>query len=522
MMQVFHGDIVTCDQGGSVYKYLVEDKGRIVYVGDQLTRIYKHNSTMIDLGSRALLPAFGDGHIHFSSWSMFNSTYDVREAASFDEIGAIIREFAAADPKIPVLFGFGHSMHTVEEQRLITRTELDRYVKERPVYLVCYDGHSAVANTAALGLMPSHVRSARGFDLETGQILFDAFYKATDHISGKLPLRSLLSYILKGMDTLAGYGVGLVHTVEGLGYPRDMDVDMVRFLARGSQLNFRTYFQTMDLRKVQKRRLPRVGGCFECALDGCFGTRDAALLEPYSDDPGNRGILYHSNEEVANFVREAARRDLQVQLHCIGDAAVVQAVEAIEAALKEFPSQNHRHTLIHACLIPEETLEKIAALKIGITLQPGFLISPLEPAAYIEKLLGDRAGEVAPLKKMLDMGINVSGGSDAPVAGPDPLEGIYGACNHRDPAQSVSIAEALRMYTHNVARTSFDDLERGTLEEGKAADLVVLSENPLKVSPGDITRLEVEKTYLAGEEYTGGRSISRAALDSIRNLKKPV
>ncbi len=521
-MQVFQGDIVTCDQNNSVYKYLVEDKGRIVYVGDQLPRTYKHNSELIDLGTKALLPAFGDGHIHFSMWAIFDATCDVREARSIGELGAIIKEYASADRRARVLFGFGLSRHTLAEQRLVTRSELDRFIKDRPVYLVSYDGHFAVANSAAIGLMPSHIRSLNGFDIESGHILFEAFYKATNHIAGKFPVWALLSNILKGIDTIAGYGVGLVHTVEGIGYPRDMDVDMVRFMARGSRVNFRTYFQTMDIKKVQKRKLPRIGGCFTCALDGCFGAKDAALLEPYSDEPDNRGILFYSDEEVNNFVKQANRAGLQVQLHCVGDAAVVQAVQAIETALQDYPREDHRHTLIHAILVPGQTLEKIAELGISITSQPGFLEFPLEPAQYLEEILGDRARQSLPFKKIIKMGINLSGGSDGPVTKPNPIEGIYGACNHYDPQQSVSITEALRMYTYNIALNSFDEKQRGTLEEGKIADMVILNQNPLQITPEDLLNLKVEKTFLAGEEYVRGKTIPRAIIDSFKNRGKLV
>jgi len=519
-MQIFHGDIVTCDQNNSVFKYLVEDNGNIIYIGDEPTRTYLHSSEKIELGSRALLPAFGDGHIHFSNWAVFNSTFDVRNVTSLDEIGPVIRDYAASDKKARVITGTGHSMHTVAEKRLITRTELDQILKDRPVYLVSYDGQSAVANSAAIGLMPQNVRELRGFDLESGHISHEAFLKANDYITSKIPAPALINYILRGVDTLAGYGVGLVHAVEGIGFPRDMDVDLVRHVARGSQLNFRIYFQTMNLKKVLKRKLPRIGGCFECALDGCFGVKDAALLDPYSDDPGNSGILFYSDKAVTDFVKEANRAELQVQLHCIGDAAVVQAVSAIEAALLDYPREDHRHTLIHACLIPEQTLEKIASLDIGITLQPGVLTSPLEPVEYLESILGERAYKISPLKKLLDMGIKVSGGSDASVTVPDPIEGLYAACNYYDPEQSISIPEALSMFTCNIARTSFDENERGSLEEGKIADMVILNENPLQMSPGDLKRLKVENTYLAGQEYTPGKTIPRAIIDSLKNRAK--
>ncbi len=519
-MNIYHGDIVTCDRKGTVTSYLVEDGGKIVYVGDDPPNLYSRSSRVIELGSKALLPAFGDGHIHFSNWALFNGTFDVRFAASLAEVGEIVSRYAASDRSAKVLFGFGHTLQSVEEKRLITRSELDAAVKERPVYLVCLDGHSAVANTAAIGLMPQKIRELHGFDLVTGQLFHEAFLAATDFISGKVPVPRLLSYILKGVDTLAAYGIGLIHTVEGIGFPRDMDVDLVRFVAKGVKPQFRIYFQTMAVEKALKRKLPRIGGCFACALDGAFGSKDAALLEPYSDDPENSGILFYSDEQVNAFVKKANRAGLQVQLHCYGDAAIAQAVNAIEAALEDYPRSDHRHTLIHACLTPPWVLEKIAALGICMAIQPGFLTSDLEPPDYLQAIIGDRVKHYWPLKTIQEMGIVMNGGSDGPVTIPNPLDGIYSACNNPDPEQSLSIADALRMYTYNVAYTSFDEEVRGSLEEGKLADMIVLNKNPLQLDPTDLKELKVEQLYLAGEDYKPGKKLPQVIIDSLKNRSR--
>jgi predicted amidohydrolase YtcJ len=197
-----------------------------------------------------------------------------------------------------------------------------------------------------------------------------------------------------------------------------------------------------------------------------------------------------------------------MEFHVIGDAAVDQAIKALEGALNDHPRQDHRHTLIHACLISDEKLEKCAELGIGITLQPAFLASPLEPPRYLEEILGDRVKSSSPLRKMLDLGIHVSGGSDAPVTPPDPVEGIYAACNHPyDPAQSVTVQEALKMFTHEVAWTGFDDGDRGSLEEDKVADMVVLNGDPLDMNPKDLRSLKVMGLYLSGRKYKPGMGI---------------
>jgi len=307
---------------------------------------------------------------------------------------------------------------------------------------------------------------------------------------------------------MAKNGIGMMHTVEGVGFPRDLDVDMSRFFAKGQRNPFqiRVFFQTLDVNKVIKRKLPRIGGCFAAALDGCFGSMDAALIQPYKNT-NNNGVLFYSDEKVTEFAKEANRKGLQIEVHAIGDAAFDQAVNALESALKDHPRNDHRHTIIHACLPTERGLEKAANLGIGIAAQPAFLQWPLEPLSYIEDILGDRAYKISPFRTMLDMGLHISGGSDAPCTIPDPIEGIYSACNHYVEEESVTISEALRMFTYEAARMSFDEKERGSLEEGKIADLVILNKNPLKMKREDLRQLKSEGLILSGKPYKPNQSL---------------
>jgi predicted amidohydrolase YtcJ len=120
------------------------------------------------------------------------------------------------------------------------------------------------------------------------------------------------------------------------------------------------------------------------------------------------------------------------------------------------------------------------------------------------------------------MGIIMGGGSDGPVTIPNPIEGIYGACNNPVQSQALSIADALRMYTYNVAYTTFDEQERGSLEEGKLADMIVLNKNPLQLASADLKELKVEKMYLAGEEYKPGKKLPQVIIDSLKNRARPL
>ncbi|MCP4372117.1 MAG: amidohydrolase family protein [Deltaproteobacteria bacterium] len=519
-MQIFHGTIITCDKDNNVFSYLIEDNGKILHVGNDLPEIYA-NSKQIELGEKALIPSFGDGHIHFSNWALLAASFfDIRSARNFSETGEMIKTFIANNQKSKLVLCFGASKHSVEEKRLITRQELDDFCSDKPLIIICYDGHSCIINSHLLNKLPENIHKMRGFNKDTGQLFNEAFYAATDFISSMVPPLTLIKSIIKGYDLLAQNGIGMIHPVEGIGFPMDMDVTLVSLLARAqtkkNRFQTRLFFQTMDVKKVLKRKLPRIGGCFATALDGCFGACDAALVDSYSNDPDNKGILFYKDTDVIEFAKEANRAGLQIEMHAIGDAATRQAVMAIEEALKDFPRKNHRHTIIHACLMSPEDLGKCAKLEIGITLQPGFLISPLEPVEYLEEILGSRIKTGSPLRNMIDSGIHLSTGSDAPVTHPDPIEAIYGACNHPyDTNQSVSIQQALKMATYEVAWTSFDEHQRGSLEQNKIADMVVLNQNPLKMNPKDLLKLKTDRLYLSGKTYKPKMSIFNAMISGV-------
>jgi len=506
-MKVYSGTIISCDGGNRVHKYLVEDKGRILYAGAELPAQYR-GAPLHELGGKALIPCFGDTHLHFASYALFNAGLDVRAARSLPEMGALIENFAAGCGD-KILMGFGASTHSVEERRLISRAELDLACPKRPLYLVKYDGHACILNSALIGLLPDRIKSLRGFHQDTGEMNQEAFFAVTDFITRKIsPVRTLKN-MLRAVDDLARQGIGMMHTASGVGFPYDLDVTLETLVGRGVNTGFQTrlFFQTMDLEKIRQRKLPRVGGCFATALDGGFGSQDAALRRPYANAPENKGILFYSDEEVVKFAKQANREGLQIEMHAIGDAAFDQAVMALEAALKDFPRADHRHGIIHACLPTGEGLKKCAELGIQIPLQPAFLAWDLEPLDYLRTILGDRAGEISPLRTMTDMGIRLSGSSDAPCTPPDPVAGLHAACNHYVPGQSLTIAEALKLFTYNAAWTTFDEKERGSLEAGKYADMVLLNRNPLAMKPGELLQLKVEKLLLKGEPYKSGQGL---------------
>ena len=517
-MRVFkNAEFISCEENNRIFSCLVEKDGQILFTGNQLPEEFK-SCQAVDLNNQCVVPAFGDTHMHFSSFAYFNSGLDCRNVGDFDELGELIRGYIARGKKEKVILAFGCSAHTVKEKKLPSRHDLDR-ITDRPLMIVKYDGHAAVGNSALMTKMPAAILADPGFDKDTGWFYLNAFYRAVNSITQSVSLPALFKNLIAGSDYLAEKGIALVHTAEGVGFPLDLDVDFMRFANRGLPQTFQVFFQTLDVKKALSRKLPRIGGCFATALDGCFGSEDAALKDPYTNNPQSRGTLFYPQNEVDDYVMRANRAGLQVAVHAIGDAAIDQALAAFEAALNDFPRDDHRHIIIHADLMDKAAVERAAKLNLCIALQTPFLYWPQEPVDYLRHILGKRVENLIPLKSMLAAGITIAGGSDAPCTLPDPVAGIFAACNHPNPDESVSILDALRMHTAAPARLSFDEHTRGTLTNGKRADFAVLDKNPLQTPVEKLHAVKVEALYLKGKKYEGqeNRSIAGLLMDSARN-----
>ena len=501
-MKVYKGTVLSVDANDGVFKYLVEDNGVILFVGNELPEQYS-NAEIIDIGSRVLAPAFVDTHQHFASLSTFNAGLNVMEAESNEKIARMIGEYAAKT-KAKTIIAFGASPHSVKEGRLINREEIDAVCLGKEVMVVKYDGHACIVSTPLLNKLDSKLRKLRGYHPDSGEMNQEAFFACSDYISGSLSIPDLFRSMQNCTDYLASKGIGAIHTVSGVGFIANLDITIEKLFAKSLRNGFqiRVFPQALDTKVATSRSIPRIGGCFECALDGCFGSRDAALNDPYADAEGGDGILYYSDEKVIEFCKKANRLGLQIELHAIGDKAFDQATRALKAALDDYPREDHRHGIIHDCLPTEEGIQICKEYNIQMPVQSAFIGWKQEPDSYLEELLGtERASHLNPIKTFADNGIVVSFGSDAPCTDPDPIQWIHRAVNHSNPDERVSIQQALRMTTYNGAYTTFDEKERGSLEAGKIADMVILSDNPYEVKSNRISDIKVEQLILSGKPY---------------------
>lgn len=521
-MKIYKGNILTVNKSDDVNRYLVEDKGRIVFVGDELPEKYA-SGEMIDLGEKALIPSFCDTHQHFASFSSFHAGLNVMECGSNEEILQGIKEFKPRC-KEKIMIAFGASPYSVKERRLVSREEIDSVCDDKPVFMVKYDGHACVVNSALLKLVDSKVRGMRGYHPDTGEMNQEAFFAVSDYITGSIQIPALIRNMQKSVDYQASKGIGMIHTVSGVGFPMNMDISLEKWFAKSVQGGFqiRVFPQSLTIKVAKSRKLPRIGGCFECALDGCFGSHDASMIEPYVDELGGNGVLYYSDEKVINFCKEANRAGLQIEMHAIGDKAFDQATRALKAALDDHPRKDHRHGIIHDCIPTPEGMQICKDYHIQLPMQIAFDNWKQEPPEYTESILGpERNARLNPVRSFMEEGCVVSFGSDAPCTDPDPIVWLYKAVNHSNPAESVTVQQALRMCTYNGYYTTFDEKERGSLEVGKIADMVILSDDPYKMPKEKLCDLKVEKLILGGEDYKPqSRGVVGAVLKGIFSSKK--
>ena len=348
-MRSYHGTVICCDDPGTVCSWLVEHRGRILYTGKTLPAEYRR-SAVTELGKRVLLPAFCDTHLHFSSFALFHNGINVSALGSNEEILHVLKDVHEAS-RDEILIAFGLSPHSVREGRLVNRHELDTVLPRSPAVLVKYDGHGSVINSILLRMLPGGAAGLEGYDARTGEMSGEAHQAVIDYVTGTIPPVLLVKNMIRTYDFMVSRGFGMLHSAGGIGFPRDLDMDLERWVARGIRSGFQTRlsFQTMKTEKVLRRKMTRIGGCFRTALDGSFGSMTAALHSPYRGQSG-KGVLFYSDEEISDFCRKANREGLQISLHARGDAAFDQAARALDAALADYPREDHRHGIIHACL----------------------------------------------------------------------------------------------------------------------------------------------------------------------------
>lgn len=513
--------------------------GRVVYVGDAagVRRFQGPATRVVDLGGRAVLPAFRDSHIHLVTGGVELLACNVAGLATKEAVFGRVREYASAHPELPWVTGGGWDL-PLFPQANPRKEDLDALVPDRPAVLDSADGHSAWANSRALAL--AGVTRATP-DPEGGRIERDP---ATGEPTGTLResaagLVERLVPPLRPEDYIRGLRAGLalanrhgiVAIVEASAGP-DL-LDAYAALDRSRELSVRVLASlhvdtgrgTSEAARLTGLRRRYAGTRLKATAakifaDGVMEPHTAALLEPYVDRPGDRGTPLLEPEAFDRLAVALDRAGFQVHVHAIGDRAVRMSLDAFEAAGRANGFRDMRHHIAHLELVDPADIPRFRKLGAAANFQALWAYADPYITDLTLPILGPaRSRWLYPIASVAATGAALVGGSDWSVSSLDPLEAIEVALTRRSPddppgepwipEERADLETMLRAYTVNGAWLAREEAARGPLEPGKAADLVVLDRDPFAVPPQGLSEIRVLLTLLDGREVYREPSFAR-------------
>ena len=512
--------------------YSMEREGESYYgiavMGDQIAEVYASEGDItdeadevIDLQGQTMLPGFIDCHMHLLSYAQSLQSVNLRGAKSWEECKEKLIERAKQTPKGEWVRGAQFNHELWEVPKLPDRHELDTISTEHPIIIGRYCMHVHCCNSLALemaGLDRNYVPEAENAVLydengdPNGILLEDAVSPLLCVIPDKLATfdakKEAMYQVLKELNS---HGVVGAHPIQGKFCDAKEYLDIYQVLEQEGRLTARMYvnfdeYPVFSMRSGFGNNKLKYG-FFKIYSDGSLGSRGAALFEEYSDAPGVYGVINYSQEVMDEMVQKAYDMDLQIGIHAIGDKGLDIVLNAIEKAYFANPKPNQRFRLIHVMVVNEDLIARMKKLPVVLDIQPKFVSSNV---TWSEERLGpERAKYSYMWRRLVDEGFILTGSSDSPVEPYDPLMGAYAITTRQDlegnppegyhPEQRVTTFEALTMYTKNAAYASFEEDIKGTIAKGKLADLVILDQDPFRIEPKELLKVNVMKTYLGGE-----------------------
>jgi len=502
--------------------------------GNELRNRY-NAARSVDLGGRTVVPGFHDTHIHLGGHS--RRYIDFTDTTSLAQLTQQVADKAKELGRGEWITGGAWDEYHFNEQRKPLRGDLDAAAPDNPVVLTRAGGHSSVGNSKALQLADINKATP---DPPRGLIERDAggepngvIRERSDLFTRLVPkdkpadvreslfqnvreqLRLGITSVIEAGSSVDANVVGsyaeweLLYQKHGTELPRASVQVGFPSEAGNAQAGLAKLKEFGRKTGDGNDRL-RVGSIGEMPADGGFTGPTAWSLVDYKGQPGFRGRAFFTPEQIYANIEAGHQLGWQYGIHAIGDAAIAMTVEALDQALRKYPRGDHRHYLCHFTVLPpERTMELMAKNKIHIAQQPNFTYN-LE-GRYTETLEGKRLATNNALNTPIKRGIFMAFGSDNLPIG--PMVGLYAAVTRKGesgrvygPQEAVSMKDALTMYTRNGAFLTREEKLKGSLEPGKLADIVVLPEDLLAISPAKLLSLKVDMTIVGGRvvyERTG-------------------
>lgn len=503
---LLNGNIITMNIPNKREQAVAINDGKIARVGPNwvIEPLRRDNTKVVNLNGKTVLPGFIDSHLHASLTGICLNSVQLLTATSVAEVCELIHDHAIKTPCGKWVFGTLCVPWAMKERRFPTMAELDKVSEGHPVYIASVTLHSGVANSLAFEHIAIDTKLAGvEKDPSTGQptgafLTDDTHFYAVNKAYGTMSDEDIESCYQTTARLAVSRGATTIHCLDGQFVEGDRDVMALSDIQEKLQIHTLIMWQTMEVQKIVDMGLPRIGGCL--TLDGTAFEHTALMYDPYSDGPDVCGELYIPQGTVESFILKAQKAGLQVGMHAIGDRAVDILVKAYEKAHQAYPQEDIRHRVEHFITPTDWAMDKAVELGLALMMQPVFPYLWDQPdASEYTRLLGpNRRNRMEPFQEILKRGGIICGGSDSPVTEINPLLGIHAAVNNPNPVRTVSVEEALRMFTVNGAWVGKEEHIKGTIEQGKLADLVILDRDPYR-EPESIKDFRVKMTIVQGE-----------------------
>ena len=504
------------------FNTLVFDQGKVLATGDFAALSQKYpQATKVDAGGKVLLPGLIDAHGHVLGQGRLQQQLDLRDLDLSKTLDAI-KQFSRNQQSGDWLIGRGWNQVLWRGKQFPTRQQLDALDIDQPIWLRRIDGHAGWANSAAMeragitrqSKAPAGGEIIRDKNGEPTGVLVDNAMALLERVIPQPDLQEEKAALGTAFELALSLGLTGVHDA-GV---EKQTLEAYRQLAAEKAIPLRIY----PMISGDDKHLPElldagyVGApdeklyvrSIKVYADGALGSRGAALLQPYHDRPGEKGLLIHQKDALLKQIKMAADNKFQVNVHAIGDRANHIVLDIFHTLNKENDQKPFRHRIEHAQVLTLEDIEQFPTLNLIASMQPVHATSD-------KNMAGDRLGKerlegAYAWRKFLNQGTKIASGSDFPVEPVNPLFGLHAAVTRRDRQgqpekgwhveEAMTMEEALRSFTLDAAYASHQEQFIGNLEPGKFADFVLLDRDIFKIDPQEIWKAQVLETWVEGEK----------------------
>ena len=522
MRIIYINGVIDTITNGLKEAFVVENK-KFIYVGStkEALQYQTKESQIVDLQQKYVTAGFNDSHMHVLNYGYTLTMCPLAKVKSITELKQTLKAYIQKEKITKGAFvkgrGWNHDFFE-DEKRFPTRQDLDEVSLDHPILITRTCGHIAICNTKALEIfdIDENTPQVEGgyFDVKTGVFKENAI----DLINAKMPqptVEQIKEMLKRAFKSLNQYGITSAQSDDLLVFENYHDIleayhQLEQEQAMSVKIYEQSHFTSLESLKqfIDEGYHTGVGndyfkiGPLKMMADGSLGARTALLLEPYQDDQTTKGIQVYDTQTLNEMVDYASTHGMQVAIHAIGDGALEMVLQAYENTLAKHPRSNHRHGVVHCQISNPSQLERFKNLQLQAYIQSIFLDYDV---MIVEDRVGKRANSSYAFKTFYDFN-HASNGSDCPVELPDVLKGMQCAitrCSTKGIGpyllnQALHVHEALQSFTLNGAYASFEEKVKGSIEVGKVADFVVLSENLHQIDPFKFVEVDVLKTYVDG------------------------